>query len=90
MQAGIGGVLFAEGKHPIMWCMTFLDDIQQCMVTIENTAGDITNSDLEQAGVLAQADVTNNLYDLHDHTLTTLNDNIAAVSQNQKGAVTFN
>ena len=81
-QAGMGGVLFAEGKHPVMWRVTFPDDIQQCMVTIENTAGDITNSDLEQAGVLAQADVANTLYDLRDRTLTTLNDNITAISWN--------
>ena len=75
-------MLFAEGKHPVLWCTTFPDNIQQCMVTIKNTAGDITNSDLEQAGVLTQANVTNNLYDLHDCTLATLNDNIAAISQN--------
>ena len=65
-----------------MWCMIFLDDIQQHMVTIENTAGNITNSNLEQAGVLAQANVANNLYDLCDCTLATLNDNITAVSWN--------
>ena len=76
-------MLFAEGKHPIMWCTMFPDDIQQCMVTIKNT-----NSDLEQAGVLAQANVMNNLYDLCDRTLTTLNDNIAAVSWNRKGTLT--
>ena len=58
------------------------DDIQQFMVTIKNTAGDITNSNLEQAGVLTQADIANNLYDLWNHTLTTLNDNIVAISQN--------
>ena len=81
-QVGMGGVLFAKGKHPVMWCTTFLDDIQQCMVTIESTAGDITNSDLEQAGVLAQADITNTLYDLRDCTLATLNDNITAISRN--------
>ena len=65
-QTGMGGMLFAKGKHPMMWCAMFPDDIQQCMVTIENAAGDITNSDLEQAGVLAHADVTDNLYDLQD------------------------
>ena len=84
----MGGVLFAEGKHPIMWHAMFPDDIQQRMVTTENTAGDITNSNLEQVGVHAQADVVNNLYDLQDCTLTTLNDNVAAVSRNQKGALT--
>ena len=88
MQTGIGGVLFAKGKHPIMWCATFLDDIQQCIMTTENAGGDLTNSDLEHAGVLAQADVANNLYSLCDHTLSTLNNNIGAVSRNQKGALT--
>ena len=87
-QTGMGGVLFTEGKHPIMWHTTFPDDIQQCMVTTENTAGDLTNSDLEQVGVIAQADVANNLYDLHDQMLSTLNDNTAAVSHNQKVALT--
>ena len=71
-----------------MWHATFPDDIQQCMVTTENMAGDLTNSSLEQAGVLAQANIPNNLYDLHDRTLSTLNDNIAAVSQNGKGTLT--
>ena len=90
VQMGMGGVLFAKGKHPIFWHTMFPNDIQQRMVTIENAAGDITNSDLEQAEVLTQADIANNLYDLWDHTLTTLNDNVAAVSWNQKGALTSN
>ena len=42
--------------------------------------GDLTNSDLEQAGVLAQADMATHLFDLQELTLATLNDNIAAVS----------
>ena len=50
--------------------------------------GDITNSDLEQAGLLARADVTNTVFDLCDRTLTTLNDNITAISCNKKGAIT--
>ena len=48
------------------------------------------NSDLEQAGVLTQADVANTVFDLRDRTLTTLNDNIAAISHNKKGAITSN
>ena len=52
------------------------------MVTTKNTAGDITNSNLEQAGVLTQADIVNNLYDLWDCTLTTLNNNVVAISHN--------
>ena len=61
-RTGMGGILFAEGKHPIMWYITFPEDIQQCIMSTDNPTGDlVTNSNLEQAGVLAQADITNNL-----------------------------
>ena len=86
----MGGVLFANEKHPIMWCATFLEDIQQCIVTTNNPGGDLTNSNLEQVGVLAQANIANNLFDLCDHTFSTLKDNIAAISHNHKGALTSN
>ena len=87
-RTGMGSVLFASSKHPMLWHMTFPEDIQQCIMTTDNPGGDLTNSDLEQTGVLAQANITNNLYDLHDHTLSTLNDNIAAGSHSHKGALT--
>ena len=48
------------------------------------------NSNLEQAGVLAQADVMNTVFDLCDRMLATLNDNITAISHNKKGAITSN
>ena len=84
----MGRVLFAEGKDPIMWYATFLEDIQQHIMTTNNLGGNLTNSNLELAGVLAQADVANNLYDLCNSTFSNLNDNIAAVSCNYKGALT--
>ena len=89
-QTGMGGVLFTKGKHLIMRHATFPEDIQQCIMTTDNPGGDLTNSNLEQAGVLTQANVANNLYDLCNHALSTLNDNIAAISCNCKGALTSN
>ena len=76
-------------RHPpTLWQTTFSVDIQQCIISIENPLGDLTNSDLEQAGVLAHADVAASLYDLRELTLATLNNNTAAITQNQKGAIT--
>ena len=60
------------------------------IVTYDNPGGDLTNSDLEQAGILAHANVAASLYDLQELTLSTLNDNSAAISRNRKGAITSN
>ena len=57
-------------------------------MSFSNPHGDLTNSDLEQAGVLGQADVANEQFDLRELTLATLCDNIAAVSRNRKGSLT--
>ena len=73
---------------PLLWRMPFPPNIQSRLVSTENPTGDLTNSDLEQAGVLAQADVTNMVFDLCNRMLATLNDNIAAISHNKKGAIT--
>jgi predicted metal-dependent HD superfamily phosphohydrolase len=54
-----------------------------------NHAGDITNSNLKQAGVLGQADIAACLFNLRELMLATVNDNVAAVSRNHKGAVTL-
>jgi hypothetical protein len=87
-KAGMGGVVFAPGHPPTLWQAAFPPDIQARIVSTRNRAGDVTNSDLEQAGVLAQADVATRLFDLRERTLATVNDNTAAVSRNRKGAVT--
>ena len=53
-----------DGEEPIMWHAQFPEDIQERIVSFDNPMGDLTNSDLEQAGVLAQADMANTIYDL--------------------------
>ena len=89
-QAGMGGVLFAPGHPPTMWHATFPHDIRESIVSFNNPLGDITNSNLEQASILAQADVAASLYDLRELTLSTLNDNSTTISCNRKGAITSN
>jgi hypothetical protein len=40
--------------HPMVWQLEFPPDIQQHVISFENPKGDIANSDLEMAGVLAE------------------------------------
>ena len=89
-KPGMGGVLFTPGHPPTLWRASFLPDVQARIITYDNLGGDLTNSDLEQAGILAHADVAVSLYDLWELTLSTLNDNTAAISRNRKGAITSN
>jgi hypothetical protein len=71
-----------------LWQAAFPPDVQARILSTTNRAGDITNSDLEQAGVLGQANVVASLFDLRELMLVTVNDNMAAVSRNRKVAVT--
>ena len=80
-KLGMGGVLFTSGHPPTLWCAAFPPEIREHLVSFENPSGDLTNSDLEQAGILAQEDVAASLYDLQELTLLTLNDNSTAISQ---------
>ena len=81
-KLGMGGVLFAPRKPPAMWWASFPEDIQWHIVSTDNATGDLTNSDLEQAGVLTQADMATFLFDIQELTLATLNDHVAAISWN--------
>jgi len=89
-KAGMGGVLFCPGFAPLLWRAPFPTSVQNRLVSFANPHGDLTNSDLEQAGILAQANVATEQYDLRELTLATLCDNTAAVSRNRKGSITVN
>ena len=79
-KLSMGGILFAPGHPPTLWHATFPPDIQARIISFDNLGGDLMNSDLEQASILAHADVAVSLYDLWEMTLLTLNDNSAAIS----------
>ena len=74
-QAGHEGILFAPRHPPTLCQATF----QQCIISVKNPSRDLTNSNLEQASILAQVDVAASLYNLWELTLATLNDNSAAI-----------
>ena len=87
-KPGMGGVMFAPESPPVLWRFPFPADIQSELVSEDNMSGKLTNSDLEQTGVLAQAMVATTHCDLRERTLATLSDNTPAVSRFRKGAVT--
>ena len=59
-RQGMGGVFFDVDGTPCVWRTPFPPEVQQRLVTVENPEGDITNSDLEQAGVICHLDVVAN------------------------------
>ena len=75
-----------EGK-PFVWRHPFDADIQDDLITFEKLDGTITNSDLEQAAVLTQLDLTSQNLHTRYATVDVLCDNTPAVSRFCKGTV---
>ena len=90
--AGMGGVFFfvdAQAQpQAALWRARFPSKVQQRLVSIENPQGDITNSDLELAGSIAQQDVVAQHVDVRERTVHTLSDNTPTVHWQRKGSVT--
>ncbi len=91
--AGMGGVWFAPcawlpTSPPLLWCTPFPVSIQRRLVTADNPTGDLTNSDLELAGIIAHKDVLVQHVDARECTFSILCDNTPAVSCSHKGSVT--
>jgi hypothetical protein len=86
-KAGMGGVYFDHTGQGYWWREPFPDRVQRCLATFEHPHGTITNSDLEQAALLAQLDVMSCSHDTQYATLHNFSDNVAAVSRTRKGAV---
>ena len=102
-KEGMGGVWFpplnrgpplsiqqpraARLHRPILWRARFPPKIQAQLVSQDNPAGSITNSDLELAGAIAQDDVLSSaLPDVAHLSTCTFSDNTPAVSWKTKGS----
>ena len=70
-----------------MWNFPFPQHIQDRLVSTNNMSGTITNSDLEQAGLLGQVALMATTHDIRYATLANCCDNTPAVSRIRKGAV---
>ena len=56
------------------------------MVSWDNPKGELTNSDLEQAGMVCHPDILAQQYDVWERTLCALSDNTPAIAREQKGS----
>lgn len=89
-KSGMGGLCFSM-RHPtaapLLWRSQFPADTQARVVSSDNPTGDITNSDLELAGVVAQNDVMAQAWDTRHCTVNTRSDNSPAVGWTLRGSV---
>jgi hypothetical protein len=86
-RAGMGGMYFDHTGQGFYWRHPFPEDVQASLITADNPNGHITNSDLEQAALLAQRDVMAHSHPVRYATLENFCDNTPAVSRDKKGAV---
>lgn len=79
---GAGGVWLsgARGLPPIVWRLEWPQDIRDRLVSFANPTGDISNSDLEMAGLLAHYLVLEHLVDLQFTHVAAWSDNTPTVS----------
>jgi len=90
-KEGMGGVHFVPvGRDivPILWRKRFPKTIQQRLVSFNNPHGDITNSDLELTGSIAQHDILAQLADIRERTIHSSYDNTPALYWQRKGSTT--
>jgi hypothetical protein len=88
---GMGGVHFMPMSggsiDPLLWRAQFPLPVQNRLVTYANSAGTITNSDLELAASVAQHDVLAREVDVREATILNFSDNTPTVYWQRKGAV---
>jgi hypothetical protein len=77
---GAGGVWFGPDIPPTVWRLPFPQDIQDRLVSGDNPKGDITNSDLELAGVLIQHLILEQLVPLRRTHIAIRSDNTPTVA----------
>jgi hypothetical protein len=89
--AGMGDMHFfplEDGTiKPLLWRAPFPSEIAKRLVSSDNPAGTITNSELEVTGRVAQLDVLAQHLDIRKRTVHNSSDNVATVWWQQKGAV---
>ena len=98
---GAGGVWFpheslaprahptaAPSSDPIVWRLQWPQDIIDSLVTEDNPAGTITNSDLELAGGLLHLEAIAQHFDVRERTILSKTDNLATLFWQRKGSAT--
>ena len=90
--AGMGGVWLPTDPSlsPLMWRSQFTTDTTERLVSSENLTGTLTNSDLEQMGLVCHPDILAQAYDIRERTICAMSDNTAAISRDQRGSTSVN
>jgi hypothetical protein len=83
----MGKVYLDIGGNAFVWQEPFPHAMQRQLVSHDNPSGDVTNSNLEHVGLLAQVNLMTHTHDVCYATLENFPDNTPAVSQVRKGAV---
>ena len=86
-KMGMGGVYFDADGNSFLWRQPFPQEVSSRLVSTDNPKGTVTNSDLEQAGLLAQLSLMATTHDTRYATIVNACDNTPAVSRASKGAV---
>ena len=88
----MGGVWLPSTQHPLhplyVLRAPFPSYVQQALVSTDNPAGSITNSDLELAGTIAHEATLTAFHDLCHRTIATFSDNTPAVTWGNKASTT--
>jgi hypothetical protein len=92
LALGMGGIwVDALGLlPPLLWRKSFPPEVTAGVVSWDNPAGTLTNSDLEQAGVICAPDVLTNVHDIRERTILTSTNNTPALSRERRGSTTGN
>ena len=85
-KMGMGGVYYDPHGTAYVWRAPFPLEVQARLVSSSNRAGDVTNSDLEHAGILTQLAIMASNHNVRYATLAIGADNTPAVSRMNKGS----
>lgn len=87
---GMGGVWLSTDPTftPTVWRHQFPTSLQSKLVTYENPAGTVSNSDLELSAQIAAQDVLTTIRDCRECTISTFTDNVATRAWHRKGSRT--
>lgn len=85
---GMGGVWMdaLQRLPPLLWRKKFPREVTEAVVSWANPTGALTNSDLEQAGLVCHPDILAQQHDLRERTICILSDNTAAISRDHRGS----
>lgn len=85
---GMGGVWIdaLQKLPPLLWREKFPGEVTKAVVSWTNPTGALTNSDLEQAGLVCHPDILAQQHDLRERTICVLSDNTAAISRDNRGS----